>query len=513
MSISPVNISQIGMPRRFVKAVASRSLIPLLMLEATVEAGRTYQAHKRGGFDEARERITEEMIGALFWFSGVPLFDKLIDKFVGQKHLPTTDFDLGKDAGRDALSNFINKNKSHFKDEETARKFIAKYRVGKVATAVILANCLVGIAVPKLNQAITRTLRKNRSEKTQEQQQNQLNQPFQNYTMDTFLNKDDKKNVAFGKLTPQMMLEFVNTFENTPKYQLLSEDFGSATGRAICARNKYERIEVLFRDITSCFFYMFNMPIIAGLLNRIEDGNSKRLDPVSAKVTTDHFIDVIKANNGAMSIEEFSNRILGDTHLKERVTPELSRELKQNNGHIKLEKFLEMFSDVDKETARKMSALQPKFNGESILTRAQIEDLFKGGRINSPEYLSDLYTVATSNDKLFKVGKPAFLDEFKFVSTNALKGQKDLALDYFQKIINRAEKLAKKSGGNAEITEKLLKTMSRENLIKNALNWGTGFAISALFLSTLIPKIQYLITKTLTGSNDFPGTTEYNKKA
>lgn len=70
--------------RRFVRGIASRSIAPLILLEAFVEGGRTYQAYQRGGFDEARERITEEMIGAAFWFSGVAGFNKLIDKFIGK---------------------------------------------------------------------------------------------------------------------------------------------------------------------------------------------------------------------------------------------------------------------------------------------------------------------------------------------------------------------------------------------------------------------------------------------
>ena len=45
--------------------------------------------------------------------------------------------------------------------------------------------------------------------------------------------------------------------------------------------------------------------------------------------------------------------------------------------------------------------------------------------------------------------------------------------------------------------------------MKNAFNWGTGFIISSLFLSTLIPKMQYWLTKKLTGKDQFPGTTEY----
>ena len=41
-------------------------------------------------------------------------------------------------------------------------------------------------------------------------------------------------------------------------------------------------------------------------------------------------------------------------------------------------------------------------------------------------------------------------------------------------------------------------------------NWGTGFAISAIFLSTIIPKVQYWITKVTTGQNEFPGTADYS---
>lgn len=72
--------------QKFVKGLASRSIAPVILLEAFVEAGRTYQAYQRGGFTEARERLTEEMTGALFWFSGVPLFNSLIDKFVGKNY-------------------------------------------------------------------------------------------------------------------------------------------------------------------------------------------------------------------------------------------------------------------------------------------------------------------------------------------------------------------------------------------------------------------------------------------
>ena len=63
--------------------------------------------------------------------------------------------------------------------------------------------------------------------------------------------------------------------------------------------------------------------------------------------------------------------------------------------------------------------------------------------------------------------------------------------------------------------EEILRKASNSNLKWNAINWGAGFVTSALFLSTLIPKMQYQITKWRTGSNEFPGTAQYRdeKKA
>ena len=65
---------------------------------------------------------------------------------------------------------------------------------------------------------------------------------------------------------------------------------------------------------------------------------------------------------------------------------------------------------------------------------------------------------------------------------------------------------------NVDINLSMLEKAYKKNIFLNTLNWGTGFVISALFLSTIIPKIQYLITRLTTGSNSFPGTAEYNDK-
>lgn len=500
--------------RKFVRGLASRSIAPVILLEAFVEGGRTYQAYKRGGYTEARERLTEEMIGAAFWFSGVPLFNHLIDKYVGKKvfKLPETDFDTGKDNLRNPVKNYIKKfQKQLAKSPEEAEKMIAKYKFGKVMTSILLANCLVGLVLPKVNQGITKYLLK---KKANEPQKKEEPKPQQQYSMDKFLNKDK---VSFG-MNPQLLMSLAYNFENNPKYGLISTDLGVWVGRGACARNKYERTEVLFRDMSSSYFYMFNMPVIAFLLNKLQGNKSgTRLDPVAAQQVTDHMNEVLKVNGGKMSTSAFREVVLGNPDKKAYITPSISKALRENNGVLEVNKFVELLSDVKsrypeaniakfKQNAFKMSELQPKLNGKAMISEKQILDVFTDGAINMPEFLKNVFRCATSDQNLFtgKITESGFDKDFVFISKETFtKKQKEIER-YIETVIKKAK--------NGEITADLLKKANRENYIKNAANWGIGFAISAAFLSTFIPKIQYWITRKATGSNAFPGTADYSEK-
>ena len=99
------------------------------------------------------------------------------------------------------------------------------------------------------------------------------------------------------------------------------------------------------------------------------------------------------------------------------------------------------------------------------------------------------------------------MDKYKYVAQNDLDAIKKELLDYVNSIIDTAKKSDTK-----EVTAKLLRKASNHNLKMNAINWGSGFVISALFLSTIIPKLQYQITKWRTGSNEFPGTAQYRQQ-
>lgn len=512
--------------RKFVKGLASRSIAPVILLEAFVEGGRTYQAYKRGGFTEARERLTEEMIGAAFWFSGFPFFNSLIDKFVGKKiyKLPETDFDTGKDSLRNPVKNYLKKFSNDLKfNPEKAEKVIAGYKFGKVLTSIVMANCLVGFVLPKVNQAITKhIMKKNQNNQsptaaTETKNVNQINQTPKT-SMDKFVNNDKKnKDVSFGAISPQTLMSLAYSFENNPKYQLLSSDAGVWIGRGACARNPHERTEVLFRDISSSYFYMFNMPVIAALLNKIQDGKTTRLDPVAAKQVNDHLNEVLKVNGGQMKPEAFKSFVLGNPDNKAFITPSIAKVLRENNGTMELDEFIKLLSDVKSKypeaniekfikNAQGMSELQPKLAGKAMLSEKQIVDVFTDGAINMPEFLKNVFRCSTSDQNLFtgKMSESVFDKELSFISKETfVKKQKEIEV-YIDTILKKAK------GG--DITKDLLNKVCRENYTKNAINWGLGFAVSAAFLSTFIPKIQYWITRKVTGSNAFPGTADYSNE-
>ena len=72
--IAPRNLSSI-----ITTMTKADAMAPIVALEGTVVAGRTYQAYKRGKWDEARERFIEESMGSVVWLCGGGSMNKLGD--------------------------------------------------------------------------------------------------------------------------------------------------------------------------------------------------------------------------------------------------------------------------------------------------------------------------------------------------------------------------------------------------------------------------------------------------
>lgn len=499
INTNPQTIGQYSIPRRFVRGLASHTMAPLILLEAFVTGGRTIQAYDRGGFEEARERFTEEAIGAAFWFGGVKGFNAMNDYF-GKKilSLPTAAFDVGKDRVRNPLVNFIRKY-PRFTD-----KTLGIFKCLKVGSSILLANALVGFVVPKINQHITAQIHEKRMEEMKENPRKYVfansRVKLKNY-IEKINTKDDEKDLTFEGSGVQTMLSLAHNFENNPTYQLLSTDVGIAGGRAISSRNNHERTEVLWRDLSSIYFYMFNMPNMNRWLNMIEQGGRKtRLNPVAAKQIHDVMMEYLKQNGGQMKPDDFAELIYGDSHKSHLISDSMSRKFK--HGIINLDDFIETVkhdfpADAAKyeDLARRMSKLQPSVDGVNILTKMQVKDIFRGGVLNSPEFIDNIYNIETGG---------AHCDPFAYVNNKHLETLKEDVYHYAKHVVNEAK------DAGVDITEKLLKKINYKNFAFNMFNWGTGFAISAIFLSTIIPKVQYWITKVTTGQNEFPGTADYS---
>ena len=118
--------------------------------------------------------------------------------------------------------------------------------------------------------------------------------------------------------------------------------------------------------------------------------------------------------------------------------------------------------------------------------------------------MHDVYKIGSTENLLFKPEKHTYKDAFGYISEKSILGKKDQVVDFVKEIIANA----KKTG--SEVTTEMIKKASKTNYKMNALNMISGFLVTALFTSTLIPKIQYWLTKKATGADAFPGTTVYD---
>ena len=515
IKIPIANTNQV-ISRNIVKQMTSNGFLPVIALEACVEAGRTYQAYNRGGFDEARERITEEFSGAVFWLGGVKGLNWLFEK-IGQKvcDLPKINVPIASDDVRNPLANYLEVER-HTKDgAKILESTMAKFKFVKVLSSVLVANTLIGLVLPRINQAITRSYHKDKPQTetqitTLPNTNTAIPALIARPTMNEFLSSNDKnenenkskKDISFGF----NWLAIANKLEHDRNWQLLSTDVGTFSGRAISARNNDERVEILVRDIGSIYFYMFNMGNMNRWLNQIQQkGIKTRLDPVSAEFATKYMGNYLETMpSEKVSVAQFTQDILG----KQQELPESLNDKFQGKKIkiISLTNFKNELKSLVPEAelakyekiAEQMSQLQPQIKGLSILTEGQVKDILNGGHINNPEFLKEFYQN--------RFGK-SFMKKYEFVAQNELDALKKDLINYVKSIIAKAEK-----ANVSDITKELLRKSSNNNLKMNALNWCSGFVVSAAFLSTFIPKIQYQITKWRTGSDQFPGTAEYREK-
>ena len=485
------------------------AMAPVIALEGCVVTGRTYQAYKRGKWDEARERFIEEIMGSITWLGGVFSLNWLGDKAIA-KILKSNgkNFDVGTDKIlRTPFENFMNKVKTH----KFSPTQVAGLKAAKVMTAIVLANLFIGFVVPKVNQGLTKKIRHER--KVEKEQQ------------EIFSSQLKSKDLAF-KGGMNAINSFTHIIENTNTGKLLSSDAGIVAGRTYNARRPEERREILIRDVGSIYFYMWASGHVGNLMNMIESGKATRLNPNTALILDNHLQKFLKDKD--MTVNEFRETVLGKSN--DVKLPGITFE-KQELGWFsklmnkkpleiielsKLEELKDIPADV-LERAREMSKLQPERQGKRILTKQQIIDAYNNAEINNTKLLNNVFSEFTGGEGK-EIGKDAkgkpirsefeftggkYNDEFRFVSNKKLYKLKSQMEQYVETICKEAK--------NGKINKALLDKVRNKNILFSGINFAAGFVVAATFLSTLIPKFQYYITRKATGVDAFPGTYDYEK--
>ncbi len=570
-------INKTSPARSFVTSLNKNgAILPVLLLEATVTGGRTYQAYKRDGFVEARERVTEESLGAIFWLFGATmaaaLFDKIGQKFMKiPKHMP----DVGRDNLRSPFNNFINKTaailKLNTQQKEIVKNKLARFSVGKTAASLITACLFIGYVVPKLNQGITKHIfgrmdkKDPNHEKAPDPYTNRLTlkdaraifsakgisiNAVENFkarqSQHTNVQTPKNNTVPSFKASADSLLRIVQNFQTNDVWKLLGTDVGTVTGRTANARNNDERVEIMFRDISSIYFYCFSMPAIVAFMNKKDTfkGLNTKLNPMSAMEVHNHMVTrMAEAGFEQMTPQSFKNMMLGkelnenEQSLLKKAFPNskpastkkvffglLNKKVPPVYDSTTLENFLKIVDEniTDKNLADRIKAaaadaakMQPLKEGVAMITESQAEDAIRGGEIRSPKFLNKVIGNTFENF----IVKPENYDEagnaikksakkltnplnnsYKYISQSEIEQTRKEILGYVEAIVKEAEN--KKQNVNFE----LMKKLNKRNMAKSGLFMLLAMGVSSLFLSTIIPKVQYYITYLRTGKNSFPGT-------
>lgn len=500
------NISYKG-SREFVRTLANPdALASTVLLESCVTGGRGYNAYKRGGVNELRERAVDDIVSAVFWMKGVDIFNKIGDT-IGQKvlKLPTTEFDVGKDALRTPFSNLVEDlpNKGIAKENlKKVEKQLATFKFSKIILSTILSTAFVGFALPRMNQAITRMLMKKDKEQKAENPNVTAAKTFLGAQAVSVSIEEFSKRIAgqerpsFRGISPNAMTTIAHYLENNKVCKLLSSDVGILTGRVTSARNKDEGLEYLFRDSVSSFFYIASTPLIyKGLQKATHSAGYTSIDPVAAKQVHQELLSQL-GDKASMNASEFAAKTIGSLSAKAK---ELIDKLPFDSDVISLTELKNHINDEALiKKAEEMAKLQPNQAGVgAVLTKQQVADVFKNGSISDPKFMQKVFGE--------KFGEK-LTSKYEFIPMKKITTFRSEIDAYAQSAIDMANKK-----NNGIVDKKLLEKLNKKSFVMSSGFRAVAIAISALALGMAIPKIQYAITAKRTGSNAAPGLREFEQ--
>ncbi len=457
-------LSQVAKPLgQFYNANAT---IPTLVIETGVTLGRAHEAKKRGGTPEAIDRLVEQGISAVVWIYGVK-FLKNIGDFLGKKFLNIKDlnFDIGFDELRNPTK-YINKKALGFK-------------ASNILISTAIATYFIGSILPKMNNAILDKILKKNKKEEEKTKQNSKQTTLKQTTLEEFKNKTKKNNLSFTSLF-STVVNGAHILENNSAARLLITDTGVIAGRFHNAPNKYRKIEGLFRDIASIYFYLLATSHIVFGLNKITKNTD--INPKALEKTLEMLSQKIKENPD-MKVEDFLSQA---TKKADDISKTALDELFKGKKVISVDDFIKTFPELSKK-AKDMAAMQYIENGNGVLSYQQALDALSTSWTSEADFLKETLKYATGKEIDSKTC---------FVSSRELNKMRK-SIDSF--IENLSEPLKQHGKLDFDFIEKYANKTLKKSFGFNVV----GTAISMYALGILIPKIQYAITRKLTNENKF----------
>lgn len=383
-----------------------------ILIEVPADLGRAYSGYKRGGVIEASEKLRKELLSAGIWLFGIPFFNKLGNTICEKIFKLPMDIDYSSaKEGRDAIKDSLEYLKTGMNPKGLDVSDLTKY-VGKINTddieklakkvkvskqvvsiAALLLNCfLMGIALPKINQKMT----KRKLEKSKKNQQDAMPkfdtlEEYQKKVKD----KNNKKNVSFtgfaekiGKLE-DVFDKCTYGINNDNRIRLMSTDIPMIIGRCATARNKYEAIEIAFIDGASMYFYNYCKEHIEKLLQKFTSTpkTSSGICEYISKIDKNTLQEALNKLNNNTQAETTIKDLFGNATLDQK---EICRELYNIGTYGKYSKINRFVKDenlrgIDDEVKIFLRKISEKFDKDN-LDMDKIKDLAKRTNIKNTAF-------------------------------------------------------------------------------------------------------------------------------
>ena len=441
---------------RAVNVVQNPALpVGTLIEEIPCDIGRSYEGYKRGGLIEGAEKLRKEVMAAVIWLFGMPVFRMFGDKIceLALKIPMNIDYSNAKE-GNDAIKNSVEFLRDGIKSDtnldtselkNVSQKIIKNLKnisvddavkrisFAKKATSIsaLVLNCVaMGVILPKFNQKLTRDKLK------------KINKSKQYHKFDdfeTFKSKlaNDKVNnpVSFKGLFSKTIENVKNyglsgfvtyNVENNNVFRLCATDIPMTTGRVVTSRNKYEGFENFFMDAASMYFYNFCASHVQKALRK--KFNIPNINPANVEKIMNSSVDDIK------SVIDKINCI-----------PEGSKE--------------------------------------------KLKYLFE------EDFANELYKQATYG----KYGKIN-----RFVKNSDINSIDESIITLLKQVRENC------CGENGSLDTQKLANYAKKVNMSNSKYLAFGLATAIFGLAILVPKLTFWITRKITGRNEFTGIADYS---